>query len=280
MAKLSKIVSLQALAARIGDETSVALGGSFLHRGSFAAVRELARQRRQRLEIIKASPGYDLDLLCRARAVAKVRAGIVALEGNFGLAPHYRRAIERKEAVLEEHACMTLVSGMRAAAFGVPFLPIAGVDGSDLATLNGWKKLADPYGSGKEVYLIPAIRPDAAIIHVHEADELGNARIYGTPFWDQVLTRAARRVLITCERLVSTDEIQRRPELTLVPGFMVEAVAVIPKGAWPGSMAPDYEVDYPAMENYLAQDADALQRHLAAAPEAAGAKPDRPTVHA
>jgi glutaconate CoA-transferase subunit A len=76
----------------------------FLHRGPFALVRELVRRGRRHLEIIKSSPGYDLDLLCRARAVARVRAGIVAMEGNFGLAPWYRRAIERKEAALEEHA--------------------------------------------------------------------------------------------------------------------------------------------------------------------------------
>ena len=33
-----------------------------------------------------------------------IRAGIVAMEGNFGLARWYRRAIERKESALEEHA--------------------------------------------------------------------------------------------------------------------------------------------------------------------------------
>ncbi len=100
----SKIVSLGELAARIADGTSVALGGSFLHRGPFALVRELVRQRKRNLEIIKPSPGYDIDLLCRAGAVAKVRAGIVAMEGNFGLARWFRKAIERKEAYLEEHA--------------------------------------------------------------------------------------------------------------------------------------------------------------------------------
>ena len=78
--------------------TSIAVGGSFLHRGPFALVRELVRQQRSNLEIIKPSPGYDVDLLCRAGAVAKVRAGIVAMEGNFGLARWYRQAIERKEA--------------------------------------------------------------------------------------------------------------------------------------------------------------------------------------
>lgn len=99
-----KLCSLSELAERIPDGCALGLGGVFLHRGPFALVRELVRQRRRNLEIIKASPGYDLDLLCRAQAVAKVRAGIVAMEGSFGLAPWYRRAIERKEAALEEHA--------------------------------------------------------------------------------------------------------------------------------------------------------------------------------
>jgi glutaconate CoA-transferase subunit A len=100
----SRIVSLGELAARIHDGTSIAIGGSFLHRGPFALVRELVRQKKRNLEIIKPSPGYDVDLLCRAGAVAKVRAGIVAMEGNFGLARWFRNAIERKEAYLEEHA--------------------------------------------------------------------------------------------------------------------------------------------------------------------------------
>ena len=100
----SKIVSLSELAARVADGTALAIGGSFLHRGPFAFVRELVRQHKRNLEIIKPSPGYDIDLLCRAGAVAKVRAGIVAMEGNFGLARWFRKAIERKEAFLEEHA--------------------------------------------------------------------------------------------------------------------------------------------------------------------------------
>jgi len=100
----SKICSLTELAARIADGSSVGIGGVFLHRGPFALVRELVRQGKRGLEIIKPSPGYDLDLLCRAGAVSKVRAGIVAMEGNFGLAQWYRKAIERKEARLEEHA--------------------------------------------------------------------------------------------------------------------------------------------------------------------------------
>ena len=100
----SKLCSLSDLAQRVPDGCALGLGGVFLHRGPFALVRELVRLQRKNLEIIKPSPGYDLDLLCRAGAVAKVRAGIVAMEGNFGLARWYRKAIERRETALEEHA--------------------------------------------------------------------------------------------------------------------------------------------------------------------------------
>ena len=99
-----KVVSLGDLASRIKNGASIAVGGSFLHRGPFALIRELVWQGKRNLEFIKPSPGYDVDLLCRANAVAKVRAGIVAMEGNFGLARWFRKAIERKEACFEEHA--------------------------------------------------------------------------------------------------------------------------------------------------------------------------------
>lgn len=162
---------------------------------------------------------------------------------------------------------MTLVAGLRAASYGVPFQPVAGVHGSDLARLNGWATVRDPYGSGKDVYVIPAIHPDVAVIHAHEADEHGNARVYGSPFWDHPLTRAARRVLVTAERLVPTDTLREQPELTLVPGFMVDAVAIVPRGAWPGSMHGVYDVDYPAVEAYLHDGPNVLEEHLAQAPE-------------
>ena len=67
---VSKVMPLAELAGLVPDGASVALGGSFLHRGPFAFVRELIRQGRSGLEIVKQSPGYDIDILCRARSVA------------------------------------------------------------------------------------------------------------------------------------------------------------------------------------------------------------------
>lgn len=262
-----KLVSLHGLVEKVPHGASLALGGSFLHRGPFAFVRELIRQGKKNLEIVKQSPGYDIDILCRAGAVNKVRAGIVAMEGNFGLAPYYRRAIESGTAVLEEHACASLTAGLRAAAFGVPFQPCGGLHGSDITALNGWKCIDDPYGKGGCVWLIPAIRPDFAVIHATEVDPQGNVRVAGTHHWDRIMSRAARSVLVIAERMVDTAVFVSQPEATLVPHFMVEAFAVVPNGAWPGSCWPLYEIDYPAVEEYLADGEEALARHIARGPE-------------
>jgi glutaconate CoA-transferase subunit A len=266
-ASKDKRLPLEALVSLVPDGASLALGGSFLHRGPFAFVRELIRQRRRNLEIIKQSPGYDIDILCRAGVVRKVRAGIVAMEGNFGLAPSYRRAIEQSEVQLEEHACASLTAGLRAAAFGVPFQPCGGLHGSDIPALNGWVKVPDPYGNGEPVYVIPAIRPDFAVIHASEVDAQGNVRIAGTYHWDRIMTRAARSVLVVAERMVESKVFTDAPEATVVPYFMVQNFSVVPKGAWPGSCWPDYEIDYPAVEAYITPGEQALQSHLQRGPE-------------
>lgn len=149
----------------------------------------------------------------------------------------------------------------------MPFLPIAGFQGSDLPAALGLKTVRDPYG-GEEFVAVPRIRPDWAVIHVPVADARGNARIYGSPFWDRLMARAARRVLITAERIVPTEELAHQPELTAIPEIFVQAVVHAPRGAWPGSCFPDYEVDYPAVEAYVAEARDeaALGHHLASAP--------------
>ena len=210
---MSKLVSLDELAARVEDGMQIGLGGSFLHRAPCAFVRALVARGAASLELVKASPGYDLDLLCRAGVLRRARVGIAAMDCELGLLPAYRRAVERHEVELEEHSCITIVSGLRASATGVPFMPVAGLDGSEIPALNGWERIADPYGSGRSVFVVPAIRPDIAILHVNEIDEDGNARLLGSPQWDRAMSRGAARVLVTAERLVPRSRIEEQPEL-------------------------------------------------------------------
>jgi glutaconate CoA-transferase subunit A len=245
----------------------ITLGGSFLHRTPAALTRALVARRARDLELVKPSPGYDLDLLCRTGALRRARIGIAAMDAELGMLPAYRRAVEQRKLELEEHSCITIVSGLRASAYGVPFMPVAGLDGSDLPALNGWPEISDPFGRGEDVFVVPALRPDVAVLHVNEVDEDGNARVYGSPQWDRIMSRAAKRVLITAERLVPRSRIEKQPELTLVPDFMVTAVAIVPRGAWPGSMYPDYGIDLDAVVRYLDPDEAALGCHLDEAPE-------------
>jgi glutaconate CoA-transferase subunit A len=99
-----KLMTLSEAAALVRDGQIVAFGGSLLHRSPSALTRELARQGRRGLTFAKPSAAYDLDLLCAAGCVETVYAGIVAMEGGFGLALNYRRSVERGEVKVVEHA--------------------------------------------------------------------------------------------------------------------------------------------------------------------------------
>ena len=262
---MDKRISLSEAAARVPDGATIAVGGNLLHRGPFALVRELARQGRRDLEVVKTAGAYDVDLLAAAGCLRAASCGFVGFENEFGMAPSYRRAVEGGAVEAKEHACYTVIQGLRAAAFGLPFMPAAGFAGSDLPAVRGFKRIADPY-TGEEVIAVPRLRPDVAIIHVPEADAEGNGRVYGTRFEDDLMAKAAGTVILTAERIVEPAELARQPELTIVPGFFVSAVVEAPGGAWPGSCYPLYDYDAEAVAAYLeaAGDPERLRVYLEA----------------
>ncbi|QBD79103.1 CoA transferase subunit A [Ktedonosporobacter rubrisoli] len=245
-----KQTSLTEAIASVADSSIVALGGNTIHRAPCAAVHELVRQHKQHLELVKTAGAYDVDLLVGSGVADRVSAGFIGFENVFGLAPQYRRAAEQGRIQVKEHACYTVITGLRAAVQGVPFLPVAGMLASDLMQARSFKTVQDPY-SGEELAAIQAIKPDVAILHVQEADELGNGRIYGSVYEDDLMARAARRVILTCERLISTEETARVPELTTIPGIFVSHVVVVPRGAHPCSCGDLYDYDYDYLEGYI-----------------------------
>ncbi|HEY8837127.1 MAG TPA: CoA-transferase [Dehalococcoidia bacterium] len=256
MSHHGKRLDLKAAAALVQDGQTLALGGNLLHRAPNALARELARQGRRRLHLIKTAGAYDVDLLCAAGCVTAVSAGFVGFENEFGMAPGYRRAVESGQVQAREQACYTAIMSLRAAAYGLPFMPIAGFQGSDLVAAAGFRTVTDPY-TGQPVLTVPRIQPDWALLHVSLADAEGNARIEGTEFEDVLMCRAARGVIVTAERIAEPGEMERRPELQKVPGFLVKAVVLTPCGAWPGSCYPCYDYDPDAVRDYLAGSADA-----------------------
>jgi len=127
--------------------------------------------------------------------------------------------------------------------------------GSDVPAARGFRSLADPY-TGREVVVVPALVPDVAIVHVQEADAAGNARIVGTRFEDVLMVQAARRVILTAERIVDGASFEAAPEEVAIPGFMVDAVVEAPGGAWPFSCAGLYDYDAAYLTEYVAAGRD------------------------
>jgi glutaconate CoA-transferase subunit A len=241
-----KVTTLSEAVAAIDDSSQVALGGNTVHRHPGAAVHEMVRQEKRKLTIIKTAGGYDVDVLVGTGCVERLVVAYVGFENLQGLAPQFRAAVEQGRVQLEEQTCPTVIAGLRAAAQGVPFMPIAGMSGTDLVP-GRFRSVLNPYGEGS-VVTVPAIWPDWAIIHAQEADAQGNVRIHGTLFEDVLMAKAARHVLVTCERLVDSETFTAHPELTSIPAFEVDLVVEAPGGAWPASCAGYYDVD----ETYLA----------------------------
>lgn len=87
---------------------------------------------------------------------------------------------------------------------------------------------------------------------MHEADRYGNCRIRGTSVSDLDVARASKKLIVTCERLVSDDEIRNDPTSTVIPYFCVDAVCVVRFGSYPGNMPYEYYSDEEHLRQWLA----------------------------
>ena len=244
---MGTLKSLSEAVEAIADGSVIALGGNTVHRSPSAAVHEIVRQGKRDLTLIKTAGGYDVDVLVGGGCVARIIAAYVGFENLQGMAPQFRAAVEQGRVTLQEQTCPTVIAGLRAAAQGIPFMPLAGMSGSDLVP-GRFLAVANPYGEG-EVVTAPALWPDWAIVHVQIADASGNGRIQGTQFEDVLMTKAARHVLLTTERIVDGEGFGEQPELTAIQSFQVDAVVEAQRGAWPASCAGRYDID----EAYLAE---------------------------
>ncbi len=116
---------------------------------------------------------------------------------------------------------------LKAAADGVSFGIIRSILGTDTFKMSAAKVIECPF-TGKKYAAVPACWPDVAAIHVHEADIYGNAVIRGISVADLELARAAKRLIITAERIVNNSAIREDPTATSIPFYLVDAVVEVP----------------------------------------------------
>jgi glutaconate CoA-transferase subunit A len=144
---------------------------------------------------------------------------------------------------------------LKAAAMGISFIPGRNLMGTDTFKYSAAKAVKCPF-TGQIYCLYPALWPDVAAIHVHEADIYGNARIKGISIADLELARASKHLIVTCEHLVHNDEIRNNPTLTAIPYYLVNAVCEVPFGSYPGNMPYEYFSDEEHLKLWMETEKD------------------------
>lgn len=241
----------EAIAKFLRDGDYIAMGGFGHVRISMAAIYEIIRQGKRNLVMAGKTAVHDADILIAAGCVNKVEVAYTFGHELRGLSPASRRAVESgRVKVASEFSNAGFQWRFKAAAMGLPFIPTRVMLGTDTFKYSSAKVVKDPF-SGKPICLLPACYPDVAFIHVHRCDKYGNSQIDGILVEDFELARAARRLIITTEKIIDEEKIRKEPWKTVIPFFIVDAVVEVPYGSHPGNMPYLYYSDEEHMAEWL-----------------------------
>jgi len=254
-------MALDEAVAEVEDGMTIGIGGWGSRRKPMALVRALVRKGVKDLTVVSYG-GPDVGILCATGQLRKAVYGFVSLD-SIPLEPHFRKARQNRalEAVELDEGMFLL--GLRAAAQRLPFLPTRAGLGSDVLTINPHlKTVKSPYEDGEHLVAVPALNVDVAFIHMNRADASGNGQALGRdPYFDQLFCMAAKKAYMSCEKIVSTDELVSGGPLQslVINRMMVAGVIEAPGGAHFTECLPDYGRDEKFQREYAAtaQDDDA-----------------------
>jgi glutaconate CoA-transferase subunit A len=252
---LAELVSLaDGVRELVHDGDSVALEG-FTHLIPFAAGHELLRQKRRDLELIRMTPDLLYDQLIGMGCARKL---VFSYGGNPGVGSlhRFRDAVENAwphPLELEEHSHAGMANRYVAGAADLPFAVLRGYAGTDLVPHTNVAFVECPF-TGERLAAVPALRPDVTIVHAQEADSSGNVQLWGIIGVHKEALLAAKRTLVTVERVV--EVLEPRPGATVIPGWALDAVAAAPGGA-----RPSYALGISERDNDAYREWDAISRN-------------------
>jgi len=261
----NKVASMHdAIATLVRDGDSVAIEG-FTHLIGFAAGHEIIRQRKRDLTLCRLTPDLVYDQMIAAGVCRKL---VFSWLGNPGVGSLHavRRASEATppQLELEEYSHFGMVCRYTAGAMNLPFFPLRSYEGTDLPRANPLiRPIQSPY-SDEQIYAVPALKPDVAIIHAQRADAAGDTQVWGLLGCQKEAAFAADRVIVVVEELVDESVIRADPNRTILPGLVVDAVVVEPFGAHPSYAQGYYDRDNAFYLDWdvISRDADSLDRWL------------------
>lgn len=248
-----KTATIDEVVAQLSSGMTIGIGGWGSRRKPMALVRAISRSSLTDLTIVSYG-GPDVGILCATGQASRIIYGFVSLD-SIPLEPHFRAARQNGTVAVTEYDEGMLYWGLFAAANRLPFLPTRAGLGSSIMDVNpDLRIVTDPYG-GEELVAVPALQLDAAIVHLNRADARGNAQFLGPDlYFDDLFLLAAERRFVTCEKLVSTEELRAAGSLqTLrINRAMVDAVVETPNGAHFTTCEPDHGRDEDFQRLYAA----------------------------
>ncbi|HEX3011029.1 MAG TPA: CoA-transferase [Syntrophomonadaceae bacterium] len=256
MNSANKVMTMQeAISKYIHDGDCISFGGFVTNRKPYAAVREIIRQGIKDLYLEGGPGGGESDMLIGAGCVKVYLNSYIANSGFTQVCRRFRKAIEDGTILWEDYSLDVQPIMYHAAALGLPYVPVKNMLGSSMIDKWGipekvWKndpKLAsrklivtqNPFNPDEQVCLLPTPKIDTAVIHAQKASPDGTCRIDGILATDIDIAMGATNCIVTCEELVSNEEIRREPWLNQLPCLVPDAIVHAPFGAHP-SQCPNY----------------------------------------
>lgn len=250
---LDKEMTAAQVVAQIRDGMTLGVGGWGPRRKPMALVRELLRSPVKNLTVVSYG-GPEVGMLCAAGKVSKLVYGFVTMDA-IPLEPHFRKARESGAIEVMELDEGMFEWGLRAAGMRMSFLPTRCGLGTDVLARNPQlRTVSSPYADAEVYVAMPALKLDVALLHVNDADRLGNTLIRSRdPLFDALFARAAERCYVSTERLVDRFALDAdSARFNLFERYLVHGVVHAPCGAHPTYNGPDYGWDMDHLKRYNA----------------------------
>lgn len=231
---MAELLSLHdAVQRNLHSGDTVAFEG-FTHLIPHAAAHEAIRQGIGELTLVRMTPDIVYDQMIGMGLARKV---VFSYAGNpgVGLLRRMRDAIENsfpRAIETVEHSHSAMAQAYEAGAAGLPCAIFRGYKGAELSSVNPDIKTVTCPFTGETLAAIPAHRPDVTFIHAQRASEKGDVLIEGIIGVQKEAALAARRVVVTVEEVVPSFR-GLHPNLTILPHWTIDAIAVVPGGAHP-----------------------------------------------
>ena len=228
-----------------------------------ATTHEIIRSGKKGMMVFQQGGIEELDLLVEAGSVDRVALAYNFRAGGKRLQTPLDRAIKEKRIKVEEFTNFTLLSMMKAGAMGYPFIPVlSGIRVTDIVKKRGFfgddkfAEIADPF-SDQKILVVKPQNPDFAVMHVQRADKAGNGQLWGAMINSKWAALAAKKIVLSAEKIVDSEIITSSPHLTIAPAHKVCAVVECPWGAHPCEMAGHYDYDMVFRALFLASNGSA-----------------------